>query len=126
MGVKAGWDDHKMEAFIGNLLRGGVILAATTVLAGAILYLARHGHERISYAAYRGEPLEYKTVAGVLRNVAALRGRGIIQLGLLILIATPVARVLFSIFGFVRERDRLYAVVASIVLVILLYSLIFS
>jgi uncharacterized membrane protein len=126
MSAKPGWDDQKMEVFIGGLLRGGVTLAALTVLAGAVLFLARHGDSRISYATFQGEPEEYKSVSGVLRNVAAARGRGIIQLGLLILIATPVARVLFSIFAFLRERDTLYALVASIVLVILLYSLAFS
>ena len=49
-------------------------------------------------------------------DALALRGKGIIQFGLLLLIATPVARVAFSIFGFAEERDRLYVVVASIVL----------
>jgi uncharacterized membrane protein len=34
-----------------------------------------------------------------------------------------VARVILSIFGFAAERDRMYVVFASIVLVILLYSL---
>jgi uncharacterized membrane protein len=47
----------------------------------------------------------------------------IIQLGLLFLIATPVARVAFSIFGFAEEHDRMYVVVASIVLLGLAYSL---
>jgi uncharacterized membrane protein len=126
MSAKPGWDDQKMEVFIGGLLREGVLLSAVTVLAGAIIYLARHGYSHVKYSAFQGEPAEYKTVGGVLRNVAALHGRGIIQLGLLILIATPVARVLFAIFGFLRERDTLYAVVAAIVLVILLCSLIFS
>ena len=62
----------------------------------------------------------------ILRDALALRGRSIIQLGLLFLIATPVARVAFSIFGFAEEHDRMYAVVASIVLLVLAYSLIGS
>ena len=56
----------------------------------------------------------------------AVRGRGIIQLGLLFLIATPVVRVAFSIFGFAEEEDRLYVVIASVVLLVLAYSLIGS
>jgi uncharacterized membrane protein len=53
----------------------------------------------------------------------ALRGRGIIQLGLVLLIATPVARVAFLIYAFARQGDRLYAVIASIVLALLVYGL---
>ena len=52
-----------------------------------------------------------------------LGGRGIIQLGLLLLIATPVARVVFSVIGFVRQRDFVYVVLTLIVLAVLLYSL---
>ena len=99
--------DRKMENFIGGLLRGGVLLSAVTIFVGAVIYLARHGGSPADYRAFHGEPDEYRTISGILRNVAALRGRGIIQLGLLFLIATPVARVAFSIFGFARERDRL-------------------
>jgi uncharacterized membrane protein len=118
--------DRKMENFIGGLLRGGVLLSAVTIFVGAVIYLARHGGSPADYRAFHGEPDEYRTISGILRNVVALRGRGIIQLGLLFLIATPVARVAFSIFGFARERDRLYTIVAAMVFVILLYSLIFS
>ena len=105
-----------MEDFIGGLLRGGVLLSAVTIFVGAVIYLVRHGGSPADYRAFHGEPDEYRTISGILRNVAALRGRGIIQLGLLFLIATPLA----------RERDRLYTIVAAMVFVILLYSLIFS
>jgi uncharacterized membrane protein len=56
----------------------------------------------------------------------ALRGRGIVQLGLLFLIATPVARVAFAAFGFAIERDWLYVGISSFVLLVLLYSLLGS
>ncbi len=49
-----------------------------------------------------------------------------IQLGLLLLIATPIARVAFSVVGFAIERDRMYVVFTLIVLAILLYSLLGS
>ena len=72
---------------------------------------------------FHGEPIQLRTISGVLQETLAFQGRGIIQLGLLLLIATPVARVALSIFGFAAERDRMYVVFATIVLVILLYSL---
>ncbi len=120
------WTDRRMDVVIGNLLRSGVVLSALIVLIGAIIYLVRHGHSLAEYRVFRGEPTDLRNVRGILRDALALRGRGIIQLGLLFLIATPVARVAFSIFGFAEERDRRYVVVASIVLLVLLYSLIGS
>jgi uncharacterized membrane protein len=118
-------NDKQMEMFIGGLLRAGVGLSALVVLFGAVVYLAKYGDLPINYRSFQGEPVEFRRIGGVIDAALAFRGRGIIQLGLLLLIATPVARVAFSILGFARERDRLYTIVASIVLVILLYSLIF-
>ena len=112
-----------MEIIIGNLLRAGVMLSAMVVLIGGLIYLARHGTEPTQYHTFHGEPAEYRTVSGIFQQVLALRGRGIIQLGLLLLIATPVARVAFAVWGFAKERDRMYVVFTLIVLAILLYSL---
>jgi uncharacterized membrane protein len=70
-----------------------------------------------------GEPVDLRSVSGIVRDALALRERGLIQLGLLLLIATPVARVAFSVAAFAMQRDRLYVVVALIVLAVLMYSL---
>jgi uncharacterized membrane protein len=80
----------------------------------------------MDFRVFRGEPADLRDVRGIIRDTLALRARGIIQLGLLLLIATPVARVAFSIFGFAEERDRMYVVFTVIVFSILLYSLIGS
>ena len=111
-----------MEVILGNLLRSGVLLSAAVVLAGACVYLSRHAHEPADYRIFRGEPSEYRTIPGVIHSVINGRGRGLIQLGLLFLIATPIARVAFSIAGFAVERDWMYVGFTVIVLVILLYS----
>ena len=115
-----------MELILGNLLRAGVLLSATVVLCGACIYLARHSHEPADYRVFRGEPSDFRTIPGVFYSVMHGRGRGFIQLGLLLLIATPIARVAFSIAGFAIERDHLYIVFTVIVLLILLYSLLGS
>ena len=117
------WRDRRLEAILGNLLRSGVLLSAAVVLAGAGVYLFRHTHEPADYRVFRGEPSEFRTIPGVIQSVIHGRGRGLIQLGLLVLIATPIARVALSIVGFAIERDRLYVVFTLIVLMILLYSL---
>jgi uncharacterized membrane protein len=120
---KGVWSDQRIENVVGRLLQIGVMSAATVVLIGAVLYLTRHGAELVSYSDFRGEPLDYRTFRGILHGVAAWRGRAFIQLGLLLLIATPVARVAFSVWGFAEEKDRLYIGFTLIVLAVLLYSL---
>ena len=118
------WRDRRLEIILGNLLRTGVLISAAVVLSGACVYLFHHAHERADYSVFRGEPSEYRTIPGVIRSVGNEqgRGRGLIQLGLLLLIATPIARVVFSILGFAIERDRLYVIFTVIVLAVLLYS----
>ncbi|MGB8012652.1 MAG: DUF1634 domain-containing protein [Terriglobales bacterium] len=116
------WDDHRMEVILGNMLRAGALLAAVIVFAGACVYLSRHAHEPADYRVFRGEPSEFRTIPGVLHSVINGRGRGLIQLGLLFLIATPIVRVAFSVVGFAIERDRMYVIFTLIVLAILLYS----
>ena len=108
---------------IGNLLQWGIILASAVVLFGGGIYLTRHGFSMPRYHVFVGAPTDLRTPSGIVRDAFGLSGRGIIQLGLLLLIATPVARVVFSVVAFAVERDRLYVVVTLVVLAILLYSL---
>jgi uncharacterized membrane protein len=115
--------DKRIDELMGLLLRTGVILAAAIVLAGGILYLTRHEFPVTNYRVFQGEPSDYRTISGIIAKAKALSGRGLIQLGLLILIATPVARVTFSVFAFFYERDWKYVVFTLIVLGLLLFSL---
>jgi len=117
------WTDQRIEVTVGHLLRTGVMLSAAVVLTGAGIFLYRHGTSRVDYRVFQGEPADLRSVGGILRFAAGFHGRGIIQLGLLLLIATPVARVAFSIFGFAEEKDYWYVGFTSIVFAILLYSL---
>jgi len=108
------------------MLRAGVLLSALVVSIGGAIYLWRHGHSPVDFRVFRGEPADLRNLRGIVGETVTLHGRGIIQLGLLLLIATPVARVAFSIFGFAQERDRMYVVFTVIVFSILLYSLLGS
>lgn len=115
--------NHKMEIIIGNLLRAGVIVAATTVFLGGVIYLVRHGFTMVNYKVFQQGPSYLCNIQGICDNAFSFHGRGLIQLGLLLLIATPIARVALSIFAFARQRDGLYVIVTSIVFCILMYSL---
>lgn len=120
------WSDQKIEGIVGNLLRAGVMLSAFVVFAGAFIYLLHNSHAHPDYRVFRGEPIEMRTMSGIVHSAFGLHGQGIIQFGLLLLIATPVARVAFSIWGFVEEHDRMYVIFTTIVLAVLLYSLLGS
>ncbi len=117
------WTDERIERVVGLLLRIGVMSASAVVVAGGILYLFQYGLDVPRYEFFQGEPLRLRTVSGILASAFALESRGIIQLGLLLLILTPIARVAFSVAAFAIERDRLYVSVTLIVLAVLLYNL---
>jgi uncharacterized membrane protein len=120
------WGDEQVERALGHLLRWGVFLSAAVVLLGGVVYLVRHGNEPVALRVFRGEPEALRRPDGILREALTFHGRGLIQLGLLLLIATPVARVLFSVFAFARERDFLYVLLTLLVLGVLLFSLFFA
>jgi uncharacterized membrane protein len=121
-----GLSDKSIENVIGNMLRAGVILAAVVVLAGGVLYIAKYGAQKPQYQVFRGEPSDLRNVSQIVTQAVSWHSRGLIQLGLLLLIATPVARVAFSVAAFAAQRDWLYVSITLIVLAVLAYSLISS
>ena len=118
------WSEHHVEQLLGNLLRIGVLLSAAVVALGGTVYLWRHGGERTpDYIQFHSEPNDLQHVGTILVQAASPSGPGIIQLGVLLLIATPVARVAFAALAFWRSGDRLYVWVSLLVLALLLVSL---
>lgn len=115
--------DDAIQSFIGTLLRVGVFISASVVLLGAILFFAQHNHVKLSYAVFTSEPHYLSTVSTIISSAFQFQGIGMIQLGILLLIATPIARVIFSLFAFLLEKDYLYVSISIVVLTILLYSL---
>lgn len=117
-------DDRRLETVIGQLLRAGVLLAAATVFAGGVLYLARHHSDQANYHTFVAGGPNMRSLSGILRAATHGNSEALIQLGLILLVLTPIARVAVALVGFLLERDRLYAVVSLIVLAILAFSLI--
>jgi uncharacterized membrane protein len=115
--------DAGIDEIIGNLLRVGVVVSSLIVLVGGGLYLTRHGTELPNYHISHGEPSELRSVLAIMMDAPSFSGRGIIQFGLLVLIATPLMRVAFTVISFIIQRDRVYVCVTLIVLAVLLFSL---
>ncbi|MCE5269611.1 MAG: DUF1634 domain-containing protein [Planctomycetaceae bacterium] len=118
--------DQWLDTLVGNLLRVGVLSAATIVLLGGTVYLWRHGSAPPHYEKLREQSAELRSVVGILGDVFSGSSRGTIQLGVLLLITTPIMRVLLLAIGFAWQRDRLYVVASVLVLLLLLYSLLGS
>ena len=115
--------DRSIETMVGFVLRAGVLISGSVVLFGGFYYVVHHGGETANYRTFHGQPSIDRIVSQILAGALALRARSIIQLGLLLLIATPIARVAVSLVGFAIEGDRKYTVITAIVLALLLYSL---
>jgi uncharacterized membrane protein len=114
--------DKQLDAAIANMLRWGVTVAATVVFFGGILSLRNLTAATPDYTHF--QPATIPTLSGLLHGIAHFDPATIIQLGLLLLIATPVLRVIFCVVGFALQRDKLYVAISTTVLLILLYSLV--
>ena len=122
-GFLSRWNDERVERILGTLLQTGVIISGIVVLIGGMLYAVRYGRMPVNYQNFDPERASLRGLREVATDALHGDGRAIIQFGLLLLIATPVSRVLFSIIAFALEGDRLYVGLTLIVFVILLYSL---
>jgi len=118
--------DQRLETAIGMMLRVGVTVSALIVVIGGILYLQHPGGAAPDYTHFHSAPKEALSIHGTMAGVAHGSSVSIIQFGLLLLIATPVLRVLLALVGFLLERDKLYTFVSLLVLGILLFSLVHS
>ena len=114
--------DKNMQVVIGWVLRAGVFISMTIVFLGGILYIYRHGHSVANYSEFKGVPDFVHSASGIINGILTLRGRAIIQAGIILLIATPIIRVLFSAVGFIREKDYLYTAISLFVLFIIIIS----
>ncbi|MEI3651289.1 DUF1634 domain-containing protein [Anabaena sp. AL09] len=117
-------NEKQLEYLLSNLLMYGVLIASSIVLFGGILYLIHHGSEPAEYQIFIGTPSEFHSPIGVVNAVFAGSRRGIIQLGLLILIAIPILRVIISLCTFLLQRNFIYVVITLLVLTSLTYSLV--
>ncbi|MEB0260703.1 DUF1634 domain-containing protein [Mucilaginibacter sp. 10I4] len=115
--------DKDIESQMGTLLRTGVIISAIIVFIGGVLYLFQKGQELPHYKKFTGEPHELINLRSIFINAFHFKSLAILQIGVLVLLATPVARVIFSIYGFIEEEDKMYIIVTLIVLGIIAFSL---
>ena len=100
-----------------------MLLASAIVLIGGVLYLHANAGHPANFRTFLGEPADLRHPLQMMPLLAHGNPAAVIQAGLLLLIATPVARVVFAVIGFAIERDRLYVAVSLIVLAVLMFSI---
>ncbi|MEN0056752.1 MAG: DUF1634 domain-containing protein [Mucilaginibacter sp.] len=115
--------DTDMQAVIGWILRLGVLLSMSVIFIGGIIYLNRHGNIPVDYHTFKGVPDFVHSTKGIINGIITIRGRAIIQAGIILLIVTPVIRVVFSAIGFILEKDYLYTGITILVLLIITASM---
>ena len=120
------FDDSRMETIMGRLLQVGVFAASVVVLTGGVLYVRAHSGVAVDYRTFVSEPAGLRSVSGLFWLLRAGDPVAVIQVGVLLLIATPIARVVFAVIAFALERDRLYVAVSLAVLAVLMISLVYS
>lgn len=122
-------DPESMNIVIGRVLRYGVVLSASVILLGVLgLAAASGGFDSSIFLTYNPGTIPHGTwyqvsLSGLAGGLVALTPYAWIELGVILLIATPVTRVLISVFLFAAERDRLYVLITAVVLVLLLFSM---
>ena len=116
-------DDARMEAIMGRLLQVGVLLAASVVLVGGVMYAIAHAGEGSNFRVFTAKPVELRHPAALLSGIARGDSLAIIELGILLLVATPICRVIFAVIAFAIERDRLYVAISLTVLAVLLFGM---
>ncbi len=102
----------ELDKVVRNMLLAGLAISTILIIAG--LLLSSIFHRPLPSVASGGHQLFRKLKAGA--------PSGFLDLGILVLIATPILRVFGSLAEFIYRRDWLYAAITSTVLLILAIS----
>lgn len=116
--------EQTLRILVSRLLRIGVFTAMAFIVAGAVLFFIQHHGAAFSYHAFAGEPERLRRVWTIISQAFTFRSRAVIQLGVLVLLATPVLRVLSSLIGFAAEKDWIYTGITAVVLAVLMLSIV--
>ena len=117
--------DSDIQLAISKVLRYGVYSALFFAGIGGVVYLYRHGNEQVGSQYKRFVEKDdrfFDYVHRVYTGTVQGKGRDVIALGILLLLATPTVRVLFSLLGYTLEKDKMYIVVTLVVLAIIAVS----
>lgn len=120
------WNEQQIDQKMGRLLQTGVLIAAGVMLIGGFVYLFVAPEPLPDYRHFHSTVESFRSIPRMFVDAFHGRAAALIQVGTLLMIATPVARVVFALYAFARERDSMYVVISSIVLALLIYGIFFG
>jgi len=115
--------DKDVQRILGTVLRVGVLLSTVIVLIGGILYLSGCAAQPVAFGHFDPEATPFTSLPLLWAGLQHADGLAIIQLGVLLLIFTPIARIILSVFSFLLEKDYMYVLIGLLVLAIIMVSL---
>lgn len=118
----------RIELLLSWLLRGGVTVSMVVIAVGAVIMFVHHpSYLRLSsdlQLLTSTQAIFPHTLPAIATGLMATRGRAVVTLGLILLIATPILRVAVSAVIFAVQRDRAFFAITGVVLALLLVSFI--
>lgn len=115
--------DRQLELRVARLLWVGVAVASLLAFSGGVALLVQVGGAPADYSTFTGTSAPFRSVGTIVAGALALDAGAIAQLGILVLIATPLARVALTVGVFLGRRDWTFATLAGSVLALLLWGL---
>ena len=116
--------EDAIDKIVGRLLQVGVLAAGALVLLAIPFFLGRYGALPADFRVFRGEAHALRDISEIFAGAARLDSAALVQLGVVVLIVTPIARVALTLVAFLIRRDRTFVLLSAVVLLILLVGLI--
>lgn len=118
--------DEKLQALVGSILRIGVLTSICLALMGFTSLFISEGigyRSSTQYKEFDPKPFSWSSF---IEGFTYLHYSSFLLLGIIVLILTPIMRVVFAIIGFKLQGDKLYVKIGSIVLCIIAASIIYG
>ncbi|MDC8103062.1 MULTISPECIES: DUF1634 domain-containing protein [Chryseobacterium] len=120
--MRKNFTDVDLNRSVGNLLRLGVILSVAISIIGFVKLFLEGFKMPKNYSLLETGSSSEKVWGQFWESLCKGEGMAIIQLGILVLIFTPLMRIVFALIGYLKEKDYIYVIISSIVLAIMAIS----
>lgn len=124
--MTGGWSQPRLYDAVSKVLRYGTIISAAVLALGLVVLLLNEpsqvpGTVQSMLSSGFGAPTLSPTA--LLSGLASGNPLNVLEVGTLVLLATPIARVAASVVLFLREKDITYVAITVLVLAMLLLAI---